>query len=97
MRVPEDEHRYFIVISKSFLRSSQIGFGRIDIRLDTVACKQTKATQRSHQVVDNKRRRYAKEKQEHRIDFNNDLEDVIDNRQPTHHRIVKQNIVIEDA
>jgi hypothetical protein len=60
MRVPKDEHRYLVIISKNFLRTSQIGVGRFDLRVCTVACKQTKATQRSHQIENNKRHRYAK-------------------------------------
>ena len=57
----------------------------------------TKAMQGSQEVALDNQRRYPEQDQKYRIDRDHHLKGVIDDPQPAHQRVVKQDIVIEDA
>src|SRR5262249_49490266 len=63
----------------------------------SVVGEEAKPTESSFEVTLNYRCGNAEQHQEYRIDRDHHLKHVVDDPKPAHERIVKQNIVVEDA
>src|SRR5262245_25649281 len=93
----EDEYRHAGVRLEHLLSRLHIAFLGIEVWRYSVVGEEAKPREGSFEVALNDRRGNAEQHQEYGIDRDHDLKDVVDDSKPAHERIVKQNIVVEDA
>src|SRR6516165_93468 len=95
--MPEYKHHHLFIRLENFPRGPQVRLLGIQVRGYSVTRQQPKAFKGSHEIALDYRRRDAKQYEEYRVDRNHHLKDVVDDPEPAHEGIVKQDVVIEDA
>ena len=97
MRMAEDEGHDLVIFLEDLLRAFQIGRFLIEIWRGAVARHEVKAIQRSLQIMENHRHWHTEQNKEDTVDTDNDLQDVVDDSQSAHQRIVEKDVVVEYA
>src|SRR5262245_53223195 len=92
----EDEDRNLVVLTEDLPCSIKIGRFRIEI-WRSVTRHEMKTRQGSLQITENDRRWHTEQYKEHTVDPDHHLQDVINDPQFTHQRIVEENVVVEYA
>src|SRR5262249_4382770 len=95
--MPEYKHHHLFIRLENFPRGLQVRLLGIQIRGYSVTRQQPKAFKGSHEIALDYRRGDAKQNEEYRVNRNHHLKDVVDDPEPAHEGIVKQDVVIEDA
>src|SRR5262245_2528878 len=93
----EDEGRNLVVLLEDLLSAFEIRRFRIEIWTPTTARREMKTNQRSLQITENDRCGHAEQHKEGTIDSNDHLQDIVDDSQSAHQRIVEENVVVENA
>src|SRR5262245_28537175 len=95
--MPKYEHRHLFIRLENLPRRLQVRLLGIQIRGYSVTRQQLKAFKGSHEIALDYRRGDAEQHEKYRVDPNHHLKDVVDDPEPAHEGIVKQDVVIEDA
>src|SRR5215471_17187278 len=97
MGVSEDEYRHSVVRLEHLLSRFQIALLGIEVCSYSVVGEEAKPSESSFEIALNYRCGNAEQHQEYGVDHDHHLQDVVDDPKPAHERVVKQNVVIEDA
>src|SRR5262245_61867750 len=91
----EDKDRYLVVSLEDLLRALQAGDSRIEIWGRAVARQEVKAIQGARQITENYRRWHTEQHKEDTVDPDHHFQDVVNDSQSAHQRIVEENVVVE--